>query len=62
MARVKRDIGQDSNIGIIASSYSFIERHNNVLGFDGRFRVDPKTIFTFQVVGTNSRRFFLIPK
>lgn len=62
VARVKRDIGQDSNIGIIASSYSFIERHNHVLGFDGRFRVDPKTIFTFQVVGTNSRRFFFDPK
>lgn len=56
--RLKRDIGQDSNIGLIASDYSFIEKHNQVLGFDGRFRIDPKTIFTFQVIGTHSRRFF----
>lgn len=59
--RLKRDIGTDSSLGVIASSYSFIEKHNQVLGVDGRFRVNPKTIFTFQVVGTNSRRFFFDP-
>jgi hypothetical protein len=61
VARLRRDIGKDSSLGFIASSYSFIERHNQVLGVDGRFRVNPKTIFTFQAVGTHSRRFFFDP-
>ncbi|MBI4850371.1 MAG: carbohydrate binding family 9 domain-containing protein [Acidobacteria bacterium] len=59
--RLKRDIGKDSSLGFIASNYSFIEKHNQVLGFDGRFRLDPKTIFTFQLVGTHSRRSFFDP-
>jgi hypothetical protein len=61
VVRLKHDIGQDSSVGFIASNYSFIEKHNQVLGFDGRFRIDPKTIFTFQLVGTHSRRFFFEP-
>lgn len=61
VARLKRDIGKDSSLGFIASSYSFIEKHNQVFGLDGRFRLNPKTIFNFQAVGTNSRRFFFDP-
>ncbi|HWP45073.1 MAG TPA: DUF5916 domain-containing protein [Blastocatellia bacterium] len=56
--RLKRDIGKESSIGMIATSYSFIERHNHVGGFDGRFRLDPQTVFGFQVLGTTSRQFF----
>jgi hypothetical protein len=56
--RVKRDIGSQHNLGLFATSYSFIERHNNTAGFDGRFRIDPKTVTEFQVVGTTSRRNF----
>ena len=56
--RLKRDIGLESNIGSIATTYHFIEKHNNLGGFDGRFRVNPQTTFTFQALGTTSRRFF----
>lgn len=56
--RVRRDIGQQSSLGLIATTYSFIDRHNSVGGVDGRFRLNPSTFFNFQVLGTTSRRFF----
>ncbi|HEX8709617.1 MAG TPA: porin [Pyrinomonadaceae bacterium] len=59
--RLKRDVGKDSSLGMIATSYSFIEKHNQLLGVDGRLRIDPQTTFTFQAIGTNSRRFFYNP-
>jgi hypothetical protein len=43
---------------MFATSYNFIERHNNTAGVDGRFRINPKTITEFQVLGTTSRRNF----
>jgi hypothetical protein len=60
--RLKRDIGKESNIGMIATSYNFIEKHNQLLGIDGRFQVDPKTVASFQVIGTTSRRCFFEPE
>jgi hypothetical protein len=59
--RVKRDIGSQHNLGIFATSYNFIERHNDTVGFDGRFRINPKTVTEFQVLGTTSRRNFYDP-
>ena len=56
--RLKRDIGRQHNLGFFATTYNFIERHNHTAGIDGRFRLNPKTVTEFQVVGTNSRRFF----
>jgi len=53
--RLKRDIGKESNIGVIATAYDFIEKHNHLGGFDGRFRLDPKTVLSFQVLGTTTR-------
>ncbi|HEX8843229.1 MAG TPA: DUF5916 domain-containing protein [Pyrinomonadaceae bacterium] len=60
--RLKRDVGRESSVGILATSYNFIEKHNQLGGFDGRFRLDPKTVFTFQLLGTTSRRFFYDPE
>ena len=60
--RLKRDVGKASNIGLIATSYNFIEKHNQLLGIDGRFQVDPKTVASFQVIGTTSRRCFFEPE
>ena len=60
--RLKRDVGKESSVGLLATSYNFIEKHNYLGGVDGRFRIDPKTIFTFQVLGTHSRRFFYDPE
>jgi hypothetical protein len=59
--RIKRDIGRQHNLGFFATTYSFIERHNHTAGFDGRFRLNPKTVTEFQVVGTTSRRNFYDP-
>ena len=60
--RLKRDIGKgDSTIGMLATTYNFIEKHNQLGGFDGRFRINKQTIFNFQVLGTTSRNFFYDP-
>lgn len=59
--RLKRDVGKENSIGMIATSYNFIDKHNQVLGFDGRFRLDKQTTFTFQTLGTTSRNFFFNP-
>jgi hypothetical protein len=59
--RAKRDVGDDSSVGLIATTYNFVERHNHVLGVDGSFRLDPKTIVTFQVEGSASKRPFYDP-
>jgi len=54
--RLKRDMGRENTLGLIATSYNFIQRHNDLGGFDGRFKLNPKTVFTFQALGTTSRR------
>ena len=59
--RLKRDVGRQHNLGLFATTYNFTGRHNHTGGFDGRFRLDPKTITEFQVVGTNSRATFYDP-
>jgi hypothetical protein len=59
--RLKRDIGTGSNIGILLTSYNFIEKHNQVGGIDGRFKISKQKTFTFQVLGTTSRGCFSEP-
>jgi hypothetical protein len=59
--RLKRDIGNESNLGFIATSYNFIEKHNETAGFDGRFRLNQQNFFSFQVLGTTSREFIFDP-
>lgn len=60
--RIKRDVGKENNIGFFATYRSFPEQRNLLGGFDGRFKLDDKTVFQFQVVGTNSRRCFFNPE
>jgi hypothetical protein len=59
--RLKRDVGKENSIGMVATSYNFIDKHNDVLGIDGRFRLDKQTTVTFQALGTTSRNFFFDP-
>lgn len=60
--RFKRDFGVQSNIGLIATTYHFgSQKHNNLLGVDAKFQINPQTIFDFQFVGTNSHRNFYNP-
>ncbi|MEO7508354.1 MAG: carbohydrate binding family 9 domain-containing protein, partial [Pyrinomonadaceae bacterium] len=42
--RYKRDIGRENNLGIFATTYNFVDRHNNTFSVDGRFRFDPKSV------------------
>ena len=59
--RLKRDIGKENSLGILATSYNFIEKHNQLVAIDGRFRLDKQTTVTFQTIGTTSRNFFFDP-
>ena len=60
--RLKRDIGKGENtIGMLATTYNFIEKHNQLGAVDGRFRFDKKTTGFFQVLGSTSRNFFFDP-
>jgi hypothetical protein len=54
--RLKRDFGKENTLGLIATTYNFANRRNEVGGFDGRLRLDKQTTFQFQAVGTNARR------
>src|SRR6266576_111644 len=59
--RLKRDIGKASNIGLLLTSYNFIEEHNQLGGIDGRFQISKQKTFSFQVLGSISRRCFPAP-
>jgi hypothetical protein len=56
--RLKRDVGKENTLGFLATSYNFIENHNQLGGFDGRFKLDKLTVFSFQVLGTTTRTCF----
>lgn len=56
--RLKRDIGKENTVGILATSYNFIEKHNQVGALDGRFVLNKQTTATFNLIGTTSRNFF----
>jgi hypothetical protein len=61
LLRLKRDFGKENNVGILATSYNFIEQHNQLGGLDGRFRLDKQTVLSFQMLGSASRRCFFEP-
>ena len=61
--RLKRDIGKsDSFIGFLGTYDRFVDRYNELGGFDGRFRIDKVTTFSWQVLATHSRRPFFFPE
>ncbi len=59
--RAKHDVGRESEIGMIATTYNFIEKHNHLGGIDGRFKLNQQAVFSFQALATNSRRYFYSP-
>ncbi len=59
--RLKRDVGKQNSLGVLATSYNFIEKHNQLFAIDGRFVLNKQTTFTFQTLGTTSRNFFFDP-
>jgi hypothetical protein len=61
VVRVKRDIGKESNLGFLATSYHYPEKHNEVGGFDGRWKINKQAIFSGQILGSTSRNFHYDP-
>jgi hypothetical protein len=60
---LKRDVGKsDSFIGFLSTYSRFVDRYNELGGFDGRFRLDKQTTFSWQVLGTHSRHQFFFPE
>lgn len=61
--RLKRDIGKsDSFIGFLGTYRRFVDTYNELAGFDGRFRIDKQKTFSWQALGTHSRRPFFFPE
>jgi len=60
--RLKRDIGKENTVGFFGTARVFPENKNFLAGFDGSFKLNPKTSMTFQVVGTHSRKCFFDSK
>lgn len=60
--RLKRDVGKaDSFVGFLGTYRQFVDTKNALGGFDGRFRVDKTTTFSWQALATSSRRNFFYP-
>jgi len=60
--RLRRDVGKESTLGFLMTSYNFIEKHNQLAGIDGRFKLSAQKTLSFQVLGTTSRECFSDPK
>jgi len=58
VARLKHDIGNQNNIGFFGTARIFPKNRNFTSGIDGTFQLNPKTVLTFQVLGTHSRKNF----
>jgi len=56
--RLKRDIADESHIGFLGTSYSYPNQHNNVAGFDGRWKISKRSEYKAQILGSTARNFF----
>ncbi|MEO8042424.1 MAG: DUF5916 domain-containing protein [Acidobacteriota bacterium] len=56
--RLKRDIGKENSIGFFGTARIFPRNRNFNGGFDGKFKLNPRTVLEFQVLGTHSRKNF----
>jgi hypothetical protein len=60
--RVKRDIGKENSLGFFGTARIFPNNRNFNGGFDGKFKLNPRTILTFQVLGSHSLKNFYDPE
>jgi hypothetical protein len=60
IARLRRDVGANSNIGLLATGYTFPDRDNVTVGADGAL-LGSHYAFRGQLVGTWARRGFFDP-
>jgi hypothetical protein len=61
VVRLKRDFGKENSVGFLGTSYDFVDRHNEVAGFDTRYRLNKTTVFTAQALASVSNRPFFFP-
>jgi len=61
MLRIRRDVGRQSSVGMIAAGYDFVAKNNVLAGVDGRLALGAQSVLTFQVVGSIARRPFYSP-
>ncbi len=59
--RLKRDIGNENNLGFFGTARLFPEQRNFAGGFDGRFKFNSKTTFSFQTIISHTRKCFFNP-
>jgi hypothetical protein len=59
--RVKRDIGKEGHIGFLGTSYNFVDKYNQVGGFDVRYRFNKQLVFWAQALGSVSHQPFFYP-
>lgn len=59
--RLKRDFGSENNVGFFATARTFPRNRNFLGGFDGKFKLNPKTVMTFQALETYSKKRFYDP-
>lgn len=60
--RLKRDVGKENSLGFLGTARIFPERKNYVAGFDGRFKLNKRTVSWFQVLGTHTKRCHFDPE
>jgi hypothetical protein len=60
--RLRRDVGEQSSLGFLGTTYHFAGRRNQVAGLDGRLALGPRTTWTFQVLGSTSRLPYFEPR
>jgi hypothetical protein len=60
--RLKRDIGKENHIGLLATTYNFVDKYNHVAGVDTRYRFNKTTTITAQVMGSVSHEPFFYPE
>ena len=59
--RLKQDFGKNNNVGFFSTARIFPQNRNYVSGFDGTIKLNPKTVMTFQALGTYSKKNFYSP-
>lgn len=61
VVRLKRDFGKESHYGFLGTSYNYPEKHNQLGGFDVRWKVNDSSIFNAQILASHSRNYFYDP-
>jgi len=59
--RLKRDLGREDSLGVVATTTNFVDRHSHTAGVDGRFRLNKQTTLSFNLLGTNANTPFFDP-